>query len=205
MTNANDLTGFLGGRWYGSYGTAPCPVCQPQKRNEQNALTMTDSCDGRLLLHCKRAGCAFEDILAAAGIAPGGYTAPDPALLAERERARRAKAEKRARQAARCWQEARSIQGTQADQYLRGRGISCELSGTLRFHPECWHGPTGRRLPAMVALVQGGDAFAVHRTYLAADSRSKAAVEPAKAMLGSTRGGAARLTEAQGPLVVAEG
>ncbi|WP_372922982.1 toprim domain-containing protein, partial [Roseovarius sp.] len=130
---------------------------------------------------------------------------PDPEILAKRERARRATAEKRARQAARFWQEARSIKGTLGERYLRGRGISCELPGTLRFHPQCWHGPTGRRLPAMVALVQGGDAFSVHRTYLAADSRGKAAVEPAKAMLGSTQHGAARLTEAQGPLVVAEG
>lgn len=28
----------LGGKWYGSYSVAPCPVCQPQKRQDQNAL-----------------------------------------------------------------------------------------------------------------------------------------------------------------------
>ncbi len=204
MTNAEDLIGFLGGRWYGSYGTAPCPVCQPQQRQEQNALTVTDSCGGRLLLHCKRAACAFEDILRAAGIAPGSYTAPNPEVQAECERAWRDKAEKRSQQAARCWQEARSIQGTLAERYLLGRGITCDLPSTLRFHPSCWHA-SAKRLPALVALIEGGDAFAVHRTYLRPDGTGKAAVDPAKAMLGAVAGGAVRLTEAQGPLVVAEG
>jgi phage/plasmid primase-like uncharacterized protein len=53
--------------------------------------------------------------------------------------------------------------------------------------------------------VEGADAFAVHRTYLRADGLGKAPVEPTKAMLGGTAGGAVRLTEGLGPLVVAEG
>ena len=57
----------------------------------------------------------------------------------------------------------------------------------------------------MVALVEGSTGFAVHRTYLLPDGSGKALVEPAKAMLGSVTGGAVRLSEAHGPLVVAEG
>jgi hypothetical protein len=83
--------------------------------------------------------------------------------------------------------------------------ITCDLPDTLRFHPACWHGPTAKRYPAMVALVEGGDAFAVHRTYLLPDGSGKAAIEPAKMMLGTVAGGAVRLTDGPGGLVVAEG
>ncbi len=53
-----------------------------------------------------------------------------------------------------------------------------------------------------MALVEGGETFAVHRTYLRADGLGKAAPDPDKMMLG---GGAVRLTDGPGPLVVCEG
>jgi hypothetical protein len=79
------------------------------------------------------------------------------------------------------------------------------LPPTLRFHPEAWHGPTAKRHPALVALVDGGDGFAVHRTYLRTDGSGKAALAPDKMMLGAVAGGAVRLTDGPGRLVVAEG
>ena len=202
--NAQEITRNLSGRWHGRYGACACPVCQPERRRDQNALGLADGTDGRLLLTCRKAGCSFRDILAAAGIAPGSYTPPDPAIIAQRDREERAQAEKRARQAWAVWQEAQPIGGTIAETYLRGRGITCDLPGTLRYHPSCWHA-SAKRFPALVALIEGADAFAVHRTYLRPDGTGKAAVDPAKAMLGTVAGGAVRLTEAQGPLVVAEG
>jgi hypothetical protein len=57
----------------------------------------------------------------------------------------------------------------------------------------------------MVALVEGGEGFAAHRTYLRADGSGKAPIDPPKAMLGAVAGGAVRLSEGPGPLVVAEG
>ncbi|MEI4261584.1 DUF7146 domain-containing protein [Roseovarius sp. D0-M9] len=155
------------------------------------------------MLHCKKSGCAFGDIRAAAGIAPGDYAAPDPSEVAQREAQERADAAKRAAQAHRLWQEAQPISGTLAETYLRGRGISCPLPETLRFLPDCWH-PAAKRFPAMLALVDGAAGCAVHRTYLAPDGR-KAMVEPSKLMLGRVSGGAVRVASAQGPLVVAEG
>lgn len=202
--NAAPLTRDLGGKWLRRYGTAPCPCCQPERRKGQNALTLADGRDGRLLAHCKRTGCTFADILAAAGVAPGSYTPPDPATIAQRDREERAQAEKRARQAERCWQESLPIGGTIAERYLRGRGITCDLPGTLRYHPSCWHA-SAKRHPALIALIEGADGFAIHRTYLRPDGSGKAAVDPAKAMLGAVAGGAVRLTHAQGPLAVAEG
>ncbi|MGQ5702176.1 DUF7146 domain-containing protein [Sandaracinobacteroides sp. A072] len=205
MTDARELTLALGGRWYGRYGAAPCPQCQPERRKGQNALTLADGNGGRLVLHCKKSACAFLDILAAERLRPGDYCAPDPATLAQREAERRAEARRKAEQAKRLWKEAQPIAGTVAEAYLRGRGITCELPRTLRFHPEAWHGPTARHYPAMVAVVQGAGAVAVHRTWLRADGSGKADIEPAKAMLGATAGGAVRLTDGPSRLAVAEG
>ncbi|MBC6443338.1 MAG: toprim domain-containing protein [Rhodobacteraceae bacterium] len=203
--NAATITHMLGGKWHRRYGTAPCPVCQPEGHKGQDALTLSDGHDGRLLAHCKKFGCAFTDILAAAGISAGDYCPPDPAELARCEAERQAEVAKKAGQAARCWDEAQPIAGTVAETYLRGRGITCPLPDTLRFDPACWHGLTAKRHPGLVALVEGGDSFAVHRTYLRPDGNGKAAIDPAKLMLGATSGGAIRFTQARGALVVAEG
>ncbi len=202
--DARQITQELRGKWYGGYGSAACPVCQPDRQKGQNALTLADGDGGRLLLHCKKTGCAFGDIRAAAGIAPGDYAAPDPSEVAARQAQERADAAKRAAQAHRLWQEAQPISGTLAETYLRGRGISCPLPETLRFLPACWH-PSAKRFPTMLSFVEVETGFAVHRTYLAPDGSGKADLDPPKLMLGRVSGGAVRLTREQGPLVVAEG
>lgn len=203
MSDAQQVTLSRGGRWYGRYGTLPCPLCQPEARTGQNALTLADGGRG-LLVHCKKAGCSFQDLAAALGISNGPGAGPDPAVVALREANRLAEGRKRARQAQALWSEASQIGGTIAESYLRGRGINCALPGTLRYLAEAWH-LSGRRLPALVARVDGSDGFAVHRTYLRQDGKGKAEVEPQKAMLGQVKGGAVQLARAPGPLVVAEG
>ena len=206
MTDARSLTTALGGRWHGRYGAAPCPACQSERRRDQNGLTLADGRNGRLVLDCKKSGCAFLDILAAAGLRSGDYTPPDAATLAHREREAKAETQRKAAQAKRVWQEAQPIAGTLAETYLRGRGITCDLPTSLQFHPECWHGPTAKRHPAMIAMVEGSDGFAVHRTYLRADGGGKAGLDGSdKLMLGAVTGGAIRLTQWQGPLLTGEG
>lgn len=159
MMDARHPTQALGGKWYRHYGSAPCPVCQPERRRGQNALTLADG-DAGLLAHCKKSDCAFHDVLGAASVAPmapGGYTPPDPAIRAQREADRKAEAPRRAKQAFHVWQEAESITGSVAETYLRqARGITCDLPETLRYHPACWHGATATRHPALVALIDGG-------------------------------------------------
>lgn len=204
MTDARTLTTALRGKWYRRYGLACCPA----HGDRTPSLTLSDAANGRLLLHCKT-GCDFRDVLGALrgmGLVEGTGTARelDAAEVARRLAAEKAYAERRERQAAAVWKEAQPIRGTLAETYLRHRRITCLLPNTLRFHPECWH-PTAKRLPAMVALVEGAEGFAVHRTYLRCDGLGKAEVEPAKAMLGAVMGGAVRLAEAGGTLVVAEG
>ena len=205
MTDAREITSSLGGKWYRKYGAAPCPICQSGRQKAQNALTIADGRNGGLVLDCKKSACAFLDILAAAGVTSGSYKSPDPETLAKREAEQRKEAERRAAQALAIWKESLPIHGTVAETYLRGRGITCPLPKALRFHAACWHGPTAKRYPAMVAAVQGNKLAAVHRTYLQADGSGKADVDTPKMMLGSTAGAAVRLTERQGEIVTCEG
>lgn len=204
MSDAQSLTLSLGGRWYRSYGVACCPA----HGDTRPSLTLADADDGRLLLSCK-AGCDFLSILdsiKARGLLGGDYRPQplDPAELSRWKAEAEAEAAKVERRALACWREALPIDGTIAEAYLRGRGITCALPESLRFHPECWH-PSAQRAPAMVARIDGLPRLAIHRTYLRPDGSGKAGLEPAKAMLGAALGGAVRLTEADGPLVVAEG
>ncbi|WP_116599001.1 DUF7146 domain-containing protein [Primorskyibacter marinus] len=196
MTDPQQLTRTLGGRWYGSYGTAPCPVCQPEHRRDQNALTIAQG-QSALVLHCKKSVCDFSDILNAADVPPDH--ALRPPLTTQRSRS--ADNAERARQ---LWERALPICGTRAEAYLEARAISCALPDCLGYLPECWH-PSGAKLPAMIALIEGGQGFAVHRTYLARNGLGKAKLDPPKAMLGRASGGAVRLSGGAGSLVVAEG
>ncbi len=189
----------LGGKWHRSYGVAPCPVCQPDRRKDQNALTINLK-DGKLLLHCKKSHCDFKDILTAAGITPGHVEidclAMENAELARVEQAAKLKASARS-----LWDIADPIQGTHGETYLRGRGITCDLPDTLRWTPDIYHGPSGQFCSAMIADVQptGG----IHRTFFT--KQGQRLDKSAKMMLGPCSGGAVRLSEAIGPLVVCEG
>lgn len=204
MTDARTLTQSLGGKWYGRYGLACCPAHGDRKPS----LSLADAPDGRLLLNCKT-GCAFTDILDALharGALSRDYrpSLPSPAEVARRKAEDEAAAEAAEKRALACWREALPIGGTIAETYLRGRGITCALPDTLRFHPDCWH-PSARRVPSMVALIDGLPRLAVHRTYLRPDGSGKADLDPPKAMLGTALGGAVRLSGGADSLVVAEG
>lgn len=206
MKEAQQLAESLGGHWHGQYGIAPCPVCQPERRPDQRALSVAEAADGKLLLHCFKVGCSFRDIAAAVGLHSGAVAMADPGVTLRSEAVRHAEPARLAMLAERLWGESLPIRSTPAETYLRGRGITCDLPVTIRFHPECWHGPTARRWPAMIARVQGAPVFAVHRTFLRPDGSGKAGLPGGdKLMLGSTAGGAVRLAPMSDRLVVAEG
>ena len=205
MTSAREICQVLGGRWHGSYGLAFCP-CHQNTRTP--ALSIKDDEDGRLLVHCF-AGCDGADVLAALRardlLAVRSDWKPDPREIERRKVDDEAERRRRIDQARRCWAEAGPIAGTLAERYLRARGITCDLPPTLRFHPNCWHGPTAGKLPAMVAAVSiGRKVVGVHRTYLA-EPGIKAFGKESKMMLGRCAGGAVRLSGGPGPLLVAEG
>jgi hypothetical protein len=98
--------------------------------------------------------------------------------------------------AARLWREARPIAGTPAELYLCQRGMKGELPSSLRFSPAVTM-PCGSRHPAMLAAITDpvtGEFLALQRTALTPDGR-KASIEPAKATLGSSAGGAVVIGE----------
>ena len=199
MSDARKITMALGGKWYGRYGLTFCPA---HHNTVTPALSVGMGREGRLLLNCK-AGCDFSAVTAA--LRDRGLSQRDGSSQRDYKAEQAAVDHKRTLQAQQVARETVPITGTIAETYLRARGISCSLPlDALRFHPACWHS-SGKHMPAMVARVKGSDGYAIHRTYLAADGSGKADVEPAKAMLGNCAGGAVRLIEADGPLVVAEG
>lgn len=203
--DARSVTVKLKGRWHGRYGSAPCPCCQAGRPN-QNALTIGRSKSGRLLLDCKKSACSFAAILAAAGLSRERFIV-DPLAAIRHEAAARTDAERKAAMARRLWLDAMPIGGTAAAVYLAGRGLKvAEKHRALRFHRSVLHGPSGRYFPAMLAQVEGGDGFAIHRTFLKPDGSGKAAVDTAKMALGGCAGGAVRLICGNcGVLAVAEG
>lgn len=204
MSNARRITAALGGRWTSGNGIARCPA--HEDRNP--SLSLTDGDNGRLLVKC-HAGCGYRDVTAALrqmGLWNGGGFRPFRDLAREACQAaeKRKQVLKRSRQAQSLWARAFPIRNTPAEAYLRHRGITGAFPNSLRYIGDCWH-PTARRFPALLAYIGGTEGFALHRTYLKKDGRSKADVAPAKAMLGQVKGGAVRLSHGPGPLVVAEG
>lgn len=203
VSEAKDITAALGGRWYGTYGAAACPVCQPERRKDQTALTLSDR-HRRLMLHCKKFGCNFTDMLRAAGVA-GKRRQQD---LPTRSPDRAPREVTTSRHAEKLWQESGPIGGTPAEVYLRRtRMIEGTLPATLRYNPRTWHGPSRQNLPALITRIDDGTTFAVSRTYLRLDGSGKADLPEAeqKMMLGAAAGGHVTLQTGPGVLVIAEG
>ncbi len=204
MSGAEAITRALNGTWRGGKGTACCPA----HRDRSPSLSLADGADGRLLLYC-HAGCTFGDIVDALrrrGLLGRSHGAERPVQVddARRRLEQRADAAKRSRKARELWESSQPIEDTLGNVYIRERGIACALPESLRYIRNCWH-KSVKRLPAIVARVDGGQGFAVHRTYLTADGRAKANVEAPKVMLGPVGGGAVRLSTEARRLVVAEG
>ena len=111
--------------------------------------------------------------------------------------------------ARRVWDATRPLAGTIAERYLHARGVGhVAVAPSLRFSLALTHPQAPGRFPCLVAGVQDvhGGFLAVHRIYLDRSGAGKANVEPARASLGSTAGGAVRLGELEhGRLLVGEG
>lgn len=213
MTEAESITRALGGDWRAGSGLAPCPVCQPDGRLDQRALSLSDSA-GRLLVHCHKSNCAVLPELQRRGLAEGRgreAAAPDPAEAERRRADDRKRDAQRLQSAHDLFAAGFSCEATPAAAYLEVRGIMGlafnKMRNTLRFHPEALHGPSGQNLPAMLAQIRGpkGEALGIHRTFLRPDGSGKADVNPAKMMLGPTAGGAVRFGPDARIIALAEG
>ena len=198
MTEAQDFTTALGGKWHRTYGQAPCPVCQPERRTDQRGLSIRAE-GGKLLAYCHKSGCDFREIVGAAGLSSDAMRF-DPQAAREADAKRNADALEKLAKARRLWATCRSMKGTKGEAYLRSRGITCPLPPTLGWAADAFHGPSARWLSAMVGDVSIGG---VHRTYF---EKSGARISGnAKMMQGPCSGGAVALSESEGPIVVCEG
>jgi len=61
MMDLHAITHNLGGYWRNGRGQAPCPICQPELRRDQSALSLSQK-EGRVLLHCFKSGCTFSEL-----------------------------------------------------------------------------------------------------------------------------------------------
>ena len=197
--DAREITSKLGGRWNGGSGQAACPVCQPERRQDQLALSI-DQRGTKPLLHCFKSNCDFREIVNAIGL-ERKIALPDRKAIRKQQRENEAQRIKKLEAAKATWDNARPIEGTIAEDYLRNRGITCPLPPSLRFAPNIWHAPTETWACAMIAHVR--PTGAVHRTYF---NKSGSRLEKSpKMMLGACLGGAVRLSGGDGPIVVCEG
>jgi len=93
------------------------------------------------------------------------------------------------------WDKGQAVDGTLADKYLTEvRGISPQQwSKSLRFLPECWHGPEGKNYPALLVKASNheGELQAIQRIYLNEQTAEKANIMPNKMTIGRMKYGAA--------------
>lgn len=104
------------------------------------------------------------------------------------------------------WRNAVAVQGTEAESYLRFRGIHMAIPASIRF-TRLRYGRKRPEHPCLVACVGSVDnkIVGIQRTYLNAAGTGKASVPKPKLSLGRVAGGAIRLAPAAAELVVCEG
>lgn len=109
----------------------------------------------------------------------------------------------------------KSIAGTHAETYLRGRGVP-PLPGldALHFHPRCWYrrsiddrGDVPPAMPAMIAAVTdiAGTITGAHRTWLSPDGSDKASVAYPRRAMGHLLGNGVRFGVAAPVMAAGEG
>lgn len=202
--SAETIAKALGGRKVGGGWTACCPAHD----DHSPSLSIRDA-GGKVLVRC-HAGCSQQSVVAA--LRESGLWPEDGRLWRTASRAQIERTPDRddfapSEAAVAIWRNAKLPMGTPVETYFLSRGINLPPPPTLRFHAGLKH-PSGGVWPAMVALVTNGldgTPVAIHRTFLAPDGHGKAPVDPQKMMLGPCRGGAVRLGDPVGVLMIGEG
>lgn len=111
------------------------------------------------------------------------------------------------------WRRARRINGTQAEAYLKSRGISADIQhSAARFaRVPLWRnketGATGPTLPALVMGARDltGYVVGVQCIFLTEDGLAKAAIDNPKRSYGQVKGSAVRLGPAARRIILVEG
>jgi hypothetical protein len=210
---AAQIAAALGGQREGRDWRCPCPV------HGGRSLTLTDTRDGRLLIHCF-GGCESREVfdeLRASGLLGERPVAFRPEEDDERRRREELVAKTEIERVRRAITRARDLYrrsmpaaGTPVETYLRSRRINGSMPSALRFLEYCPH-RNGRYYPAMVAPIvnAAGEQIAIHKTFLRPDGRGKADLQKTeqRETCGPMKGGAVRLAphRAHVELLIGEG
>lgn len=160
-----------------------CPACG--KGPKDKTLGVTIEHDGRGVAHCFR--CGHIETTQREGYAPR----PVPV------RAQPQKHETLSPYGASLWESCTSLRGSIGEQYLKFRRcVVPPHDGDLRFHADLEHRPSGKRGPALVALITDAvtrEPMSLHRTWIT--PTGKADFDPPRLLLGNHRkqGGVIRL------------
>ena len=181
--------------------------CPAHENTRTPALCISEGDDGKLLAYCF-AGCSFEQIMASLReqrIVPSYKEGFSHSVNAPEEPSTLHSPTSTSIRAQKIWLCTQNIAGTPAEAYLNSRGIDvCSSIENLLYAPICYH-PSGELFSAMVGRVEGSHGFAVTCTYINPSVCQKEDVEPNKVMFGPIKGGAVRLIEGEGGLIVSEG
>jgi putative DNA primase/helicase len=209
VMKAEAIAKAFDGRDMGAYWMAACP----EHDDTEPSLSVQDTPDGKVLVHCF-AGCDQKRVIAA--LKSRGLWEQDSRRhrnFVRQQQPQSANGQpdrddgKRTGVALSVWKLTKASCDTPVESYLRSRGLTIPPPSSLRFHDGLKH-RSGNIWPAMVALVTRGTddvPLGIHRTFLAHDGKDKAPVEPQKMMLGPCRGGVVRLAPAKDVLMVGEG
>jgi hypothetical protein len=190
----------LGGRWTPGGGMCRCPA-----HDDRSPSLSVRAGDRSLLFHCF-AGCETARVIGSLK-ALGMFRAEPPRSGSDAQGSSASRRD-HAAAARKLWAAARSIPGTPAERYLRGRGLGIQVRD-LRYlaRTPCGRGAEAIHCPALLAAVRDGNGLvAVHRTFIDPVSASLARFPVPKRALGPLGEGAVRLASADGgTLGLAEG
>lgn len=204
---AEAMVKALGGRKTGNCWMAKCPGHD----DRSPSLSIYETADCKVLVRC-HAGCDQDRVILALrslGLWPNACPASSRGSILRSDSAHKASEldTRRIEVASSIWNSSKPANGSLVEVYLASRAIRLKPPDSLRFHAGLKH-PSGGFWPVMVSRVESGAdgaPLAIHRTFLARDGKGKAPVSPQRMMLGPCRGGAVRLAEPNGLLMVGEG
>jgi phage/plasmid primase-like uncharacterized protein len=176
------------------------------------SVSLIETEEGRILIYCfspRDDWRAVRDDLRAHGLLNASAEPCEaPNAQTSRTLVVQPQAEDRLMRARRWWEEGRSLSGTAAGAYLRGRHIGVGLaSKAMRFHPRVTSLDDRQRRPALLAAIHDvdGGVQGVQATLLSAHGSGKAVVATPRRVIGRLLGGAVRLFPAEETLLIGEG
>ena len=191
----------LGGSWFGQSGVCRCPA------HPDRTPSLSVRIGRKVLLFKCHAGCPQSAVLPAVRSAARSCGSR---VLEAQSRPRAGHVDDPAMTRAwmqSLWSQARPLRDTLGARYFAARDLRVSAQAPLRFLPRCWHRPSRRWLPAVLAAIQNlqGDIQALHRLYLHPGAPRLSPWAPERMLTNSPHRSAVQLAPATDVLGLAEG